>query len=90
MANTRSAAKAARMADRRRDRNRGVKAGIKKIERNFQKLAAASKIDEAKALLPKLNSVYSKAAKSKIVHPSKVARKVSRLTLALRKAAPAA
>ncbi len=89
MANTLSAAKRARSSEKRRLRNRRVKGRVKDIEKQYRQLVAEKKLDDARALLPKVNSVLSKAAKTPALHKNKAQRKMSRLTRLL-KAAEAA
>ena len=84
MANTKSAAKQARVAIRRRDRNRSLKTGIKKIEKEFRALVAAKKTDEAAALFPKVISTLGKASKKGLVPKNTLARKTSRLAKSLK------
>lgn len=79
MANTLSAAKRARSSERRRLSNRRVKDRLKHIEKEYRRLIAARKLDEARALLPKVASAYGKAAKSPAIHKNKASRKTSRL-----------
>jgi small subunit ribosomal protein S20 len=84
MANTKSAAKQARVALRRRDRNRSLKIGVKKIEKEFRDLVADKKTDEASKLLSKVVSTLGKASKKGLIHKNTLARKSSRLAKALK------
>ncbi|MCC6355261.1 MAG: 30S ribosomal protein S20 [Verrucomicrobiae bacterium] len=86
MANTLSAAKRARSSERRRQRNRRVKARVKNIEKEYRQLIAEKKLDEARVLLPKVNSTLAKAAKSPAIHRNKAQRKMSRLAKLLKSA----
>jgi len=90
MANTLSAAKRARSSEKRRQRNRRVKSRVKDIEKQYRQLIGEKKLDEARALLPTVNSILSRAAKTPAVHKNKAQRKMSRLTKLLKSAeAPA-
>lgn len=86
MANTLSAAKRARSSEKRRLRNRRVKGRVKDIEKQYRQLVAEKKLDDARALLPKVNSVLGKAAKTPALHKNKAQRKMSRLTRLLKSA----
>ena len=66
-------------------RNLKIKTQIKKIIKQFKKLIAEKKLDEAKALFPKVNSSLDKAAKKKIIKPNTAHRKISRLNRMLNK-----
>ncbi len=79
MANTKSAAKQARAALRKRDHNRTLKDTARKLEKEFRSLISDGKLDEAKAVLPKVASAYDKAAKKKSIHANKASRKKSRI-----------
>lgn len=91
MANTLSAAKRARSSEKRRQRNRRVKGRVKDIEKQYRQLIGEKKLDEARALLPKVNSVLGRAAKTPAIHRNKAQRKMSRLAKLLKtaEAAPA-
>lgn len=80
MANTKSAAKQARSSLRKRAVNLRRKHTLKKLEKQFRDLVHAKKIEEAKALFPKVISTFTKAAKGKTIHRNKASRKQSRLS----------
>jgi small subunit ribosomal protein S20 len=89
MPNTKSAERRMRNSARKAVRNTSVKSRLKTAEKGFLELAAAGKHAEASEALRKVTSYYDKAAKTGIVHSRTASRKKSRLTLRLRKAAPA-
>lgn len=78
------ALKAMRSSKKKRLYNLKIKENIKKLIKNFGKLIAAKKIEEAKKLLPSLMSSLDKASKKKIIHPNTAKRKISRLSLKLK------
>jgi small subunit ribosomal protein S20 len=84
MANTKSAARQARVALRRRDRNRSTKLGMKQLEKQFRKLVADKKTDEATALLPKVVSALAKGNKRGVLHKNTLARRSSRLAKSIK------
>lgn len=81
---TKSAEKAYRQNTRRRTRNLKRKAELKTAIKEFQKLAAAKKKDDAKAALSKLYKTADKVSKSNFIHKNKANRIKSRATKALR------
>lgn len=81
---TQSAKKALRQSDRRRTQNNIKKEAYKKGVKDFRKLVAAKKLDEAKALLPKVFKALDKAAKTNVIKRGKADRLKSRLSLQLK------
>lgn len=82
---TRSAKKALRQNIKRRERNLVKKEAYKKAIKEYKKLLANNKIEEAKQ---KLNLVYKaldKASKTNVIHKNKASRLKSRLSLLLKK-----
>jgi small subunit ribosomal protein S20 len=82
---TKSAEKALRQNIRRKQRNLLKKEDYKNAIKEYKKLIAAKKIDEAKN---KLNFVFKKldkAAKTNVIHKNKASRLKSRLSLLLKK-----
>ena len=61
-------------------RNRALKDTTKEV----QKLIGSGKIDEAKSLLPKAQKAIDKAAKRGIIKANTAARKISRLSKAIK------
>ncbi|KKU73285.1 MAG: 30S ribosomal protein S20 [Parcubacteria group bacterium GW2011_GWA2_47_26] len=78
MAHTKAALKGIRQTKKRTARNRQVKERIKDALKALGKLVAAKKIDEAKAMLPKLYKMLDKAAKMQIMPKNKAERLKSR------------
>ena len=89
MANTRSAEKMIRVAERRRLRNRTVKSAVKTFIRKAERgIVAAS--DESTALVVLAISKLDKAASKGILHKRNAARRKSRLMKKLNLAGAAA
>jgi len=86
LANTKSAIKAARVAERRRIRNKSylsrVKTGITKAE----KLIFAGDLEKAEEAVVAVISSLDKAAEKGIIHPNNAARRKSRLMKKLNQA----
>ncbi|OGM90597.1 30S ribosomal protein S20 [Candidatus Wolfebacteria bacterium RIFCSPHIGHO2_01_FULL_48_22] len=78
MPNTKSAIKANRQNIRRRERNLERKTALKSAAKEFKKLAAAQKKDEAAAALTKLYKTADKTSKSNFIHRNKASRIKSR------------
>ena len=76
MANHKSAEKRIRANDAKRVRNRYF---AKSTRTAIKKLKATEKVDEAKALLPKISSMLDKLAKRKIIHKKKASNLKSKL-----------
>ena len=88
MANTKSAERRMRSSARKRDHNRRLKSRLKTLEAGYRSLLAAGKKDEAAQALPKLQSAFDKAAKTRVVHKAMASRKKSRLAACLKPAKP--
>ena len=78
MANTRSAEKMIRVAERRRLRNRSVKSAVKTFIRKAERGILAS-ADDSKALVVQAISKLDKAASKGVLHWKNAARRKSRL-----------
>ena len=78
MANTRSAEKMIRVAERRRVRNRAVKSAVKTFIRKAERSIFGDGQD-SEALVIKAISKLDKAASKGILHPRNAARRKSRL-----------
>ncbi len=78
MPNTKSAIKANRQNARRKTMNLKRKTAIKGAVKEFKKLIAAQKKDEAKAALSKLFKTADKVSKSNHIHRNKASRIKSR------------
>jgi small subunit ribosomal protein S20 len=82
---TKSAKKAQRQSKKKRLMNLTHLNRIKLSIGQFKKLLSEQKVEEAKALLPKIYKQLDKAAKRNTMHSNKAARKKSRITLMLNK-----
>ena len=84
---TKSAKKALRQNKTRRVRNTRKIVAYKAMVKDFRKLVAAGKKDEAKKLLPKVYQTLDKAAKSGVIKKNKASRLKSNTTRLLQKTA---
>ena len=78
MANTKSAAKRARVAERRRIINKSNRTNVKTVVKKIRTLVAEGKKDEAQKLLPTLQKKADKAAKKGALHPNTASRTKAR------------
>lgn len=78
MAHTKAGFKSIRQTKKRTARNHQVKERIKDVLKALGKLVIAKKLDEAKAMLPKLYKMLDKAAKMHIIPANKAGRLKSR------------
>lgn len=78
MPNIQSAAKALRQSKRRQARNLVRRVEFRDAVKNFKKLVAAGKFDDAAKLLPIVYQKLDKAAKSGVIKRNKAARLKSR------------
>lgn len=78
MANTRSAEKMIRAAERRRVRNRSIKSAVKTYVRKAERGIVAA-VEDSNALVVQAISKLDKAASKGILHPRNAARRKSRL-----------
>jgi small subunit ribosomal protein S20 len=85
---TKSAKKALRQSKKRGTRNKQVRVKVRDVMKEMRQLISAKKIEEAKALLPKLYKTLDKAAKVGVMKKNTVSRKKSRITLSLSKDKP--
>ena len=81
-----NAKKALRQSLKRADRRQPVIDELHSMRRHFRKLVDAGKLDEAKAMVPKLDKVLDKAVKKQIFKKNKTARVKSRIMAKLHKA----
>ncbi|MCC6179902.1 MAG: 30S ribosomal protein S20 [Chloroflexi bacterium] len=86
MANTRSAEKMIRVAERRRLRNRATKSAVKTHLRKAERGIVAS-ADDAQALVVQAISALDRAAAKGVLHSRNAARRKSRLMKKLNQAA---
>jgi len=89
VANTRSAEKMIRVAERRRLRNRTVKSAVKTFIRKAERGIVAA-AEDTQALVVQAISKLDKAASKGVLHPRNAARRKSRLMKKLNLAAAAA
>jgi len=89
VANTRSAEKMIRVAERRRLRNRSAKSAVKTYVRKAERSIVAA-ADDVKDLVVQAISSLDKAASKGILHPRNAARRKSRLMKKLNQQATAA
>lgn len=84
MANTSSAKKAQRAAERRRVFNARRKKTMKDAVKDMSKLVLGKKAKEATSMLPKVYKAIDKAAKEGTIHANTAARMKSQAAKALR------
>ncbi len=84
MPNTKSAAKALRQSKKRQAKNLAKKTAFKNAVKEFRKLIAARKFDDAKKLLPKVYKTLDKAAKTGVIKKNKASRLKSNTSRLLR------
>ena len=77
---TQSAKKALRQNVRRRRENLKRKEAYKKVVKDYRKLVAAKKNDEAKNYLTRVYQALDKAAKTNVIKKNKASRLKSRLS----------
>ncbi|MCM8761369.1 MAG: 30S ribosomal protein S20 [Candidatus Omnitrophica bacterium] len=75
----RSAYKEIRKSKLRHFKNVSTRTEIKTLSKNFEKLIASKKTEEAKKALPHLVSKIDRAASKGVIKPNTAARKISRL-----------
>lgn len=83
MANTRSALKMIRVAERRRLRNRPIRSAIRTYLRRFQQEVAAGHVEGAQAAARRAVSALDKAATKGVIHKNNASRHKSRLMIKL-------
>jgi small subunit ribosomal protein S20 len=88
VANTRSAEKMIRVAERRRVRNRSIKSAVKTFIRKAERGITAA-TEDSTALVVQAISKLDKAASKGVLHPRNAARRKSRLMKKLNQAAAA-
>lgn len=79
MANTKSAIKRLRSAERRRLRNRVYRSGARTAVKKARRLMEQGRLDEAREAVREAVSVLDKAAVKGIIHKNNAARRKSRL-----------
>lgn len=83
---TKSAKKALRTSFRKRARNIERKTAYKKAVKEYRKLVENKQFDKAKEILPSVQKILDKAAKSGLLKKNKTSRLKSRLAQKLRTA----
>lgn len=81
-----SAKKALRQNKRRKTLNLQYKKKMKEPIKEFKKLLAEKKVDEAKKLLPQIYKALDKSAKHGTIKKNTASRRKSRLTVMVNKA----
>ena len=89
MANTRSAEKRNRQAEKRRARNIQVRTGLKSAVKKAREAIAHADPAAAKPALASALRTLNKAASKGVIHKNAAARRISRLARAAAKAAAA-
>jgi len=84
MPNTKSAERRMRSSKRKNLHNTGVKAKLRRLEKEFRAAVVAGKKEEAIKLLPGVHSAYDKAVKVGTIGRPTANRKKSRLALSLK------
>jgi small subunit ribosomal protein S20 len=82
VANTRSAEKQNRQAQKHRTRNAHVMSTVRTSVRKFREAAAARNVDKTKTELASAVRQIAKAASKGVIHKGQAARRISRLTQA--------
>ena len=77
---TQSAKKALRSSSRKRVFNLNKKEEVKNVLKQVRKLVANKKTKEAKELMPKVQKILDKAAKTGLLKKNTVSRKISRIS----------
>ncbi len=86
MPNTKQAEKRMRRDAKRRLRNRYHLSRMKTYIRNFKKLIAQGKLEEAKEYLPKVISIIQHTASKGVIHKNEASRRCSRVQKLLNQA----
>jgi small subunit ribosomal protein S20 len=81
MANTKSAARAARVTERRTEVNKSRRTRVKSTVRAVEDAIASGKKGEAEAALKALEPQIMRGAQKGVVHKKAASRKISRLTV---------
>ena len=83
MANLSASKKDIRVSLRRRLRNYAIRKEVRKLTKDFLRIAKQGDAEAATKLLPQVYSVLDKAVKKNILHKNNAARKKSRLSKVL-------
>lgn len=79
MANSKSAEKRARVAERRRVRNRVYRSASRTMVRRAEELIEAAEREAASGAVLKAQAMLDRAASKGVIHPNNAARRKSRL-----------
>ncbi len=79
MANHKSAAKRAKQSEKKRALNRSKSSAVKTAIKAIRGLIASSHLDEAKKILPAIQSKIAKLAKTNIIKKKTASRKIGRI-----------
>ncbi len=90
MANTKSAKKAMRVAERRRRENKPIRSAVRTFYRKATAAISAPDAETTEAAITRAISALDKAAHKKVIHPNNAARRKSRLMARLNRARAAA
>jgi small subunit ribosomal protein S20 len=90
VANTRSAEKQNRQAQKRRIRNAHVMSTLRTRVRKFREAAAVGDLDRTRQELASAVREIAKAASKGVIHKAQASRRISRLTRAASQVAPPA
>ena len=84
MANTDSARKRSRQAEKQRRHNSGLRSTLRSALRDVNKAIVAGDKDVAKQALNRSSGIVDRIADKKIIHKNKAARQKSRLAAAIK------
>ena len=84
MANTDSARKRSRQAEKQRRHNSGLRSTLRSAIKDVNKAIVAGDKDVAKQALSRSSSIVDRIADKKIIHKNKAARHKSRLAAAIK------
>ena len=84
MANTNSARKRSRQAEKQRQHNSGLRSTLRSALKDVSKAIAAGDKDVAKQALMRSTGIVDRIADKKIIHKNKAARHKSRLSAAIK------
>lgn len=79
MANSRSAEKRIRIAERNRMYNRSIESRTKTMVKKFLAAVESGNLEEARVRYNEAASALDRAARKGVIHPNKAARKKSRM-----------
>ncbi|MGP1676165.1 MAG: 30S ribosomal protein S20 [Giesbergeria sp.] len=84
MANTNSARKRSRQADKQRRHNSGLRSTLRSAIKDVNKAISAGDKDVAKQALNRSSGIVDRIADKRIIHKNKAARHKSRLAAAIK------